>query len=52
MLFAGGLFTNNYDTAVVVNEVSNAKYSESFRNIGFQVDTKLVMFSHLFLNPK
>jgi len=46
-IFAGGLFTNNYDTAVVENQVSNAEYSESFRNIGFQVDTKLVMFSHL-----
>ena len=46
-IFAGGLFTNNYDTAVVENQVSNVEYSESFRNIGFQVDTKLVMFSHL-----
>jgi len=46
-IFAGGLFTTNYDTAVVENQVSNAEYSENFRNIGFQVDTKLVMFSHL-----
>lgn len=46
-LFAGGLFTSNYDTSIVVNQVTNPEYTESFRNIGFQVDTKLVMFSHL-----
>ena len=46
-IFAGGLFTKNYDTVEDMNQVSNVEYSESFRNIGFQVDTKLVMFSHL-----
>ncbi|NNK29190.1 MAG: hypothetical protein HKP06_13220, partial [Flavobacteriaceae bacterium] len=46
-LFAGGLFTNNYVTTTGMNQVSNVKTSEDFRNIGFQVDTKLVMFSHL-----
>jgi hypothetical protein len=46
-IFAGGLFTKNYDTTVVLDQVSNVEYSESFRNIGFQIDTKLVMFSHL-----
>ena len=46
-IFAGGLFINNNETTTDVNQVSNIKYSESFRNIGFQVDTKLVMFSHL-----
>jgi len=46
-IFAGGLFINNYETTTDVNQDSKIKYSESFRNIGFQVDTKLVMFSHL-----
>lgn len=46
-IFAGGLFTKNYDTVEDMNQVLNVEYSESFRNIGFQVDTKLVMFSHL-----
>jgi len=46
-LFAGGLFTNNYDTTRVTNENLDAEYSENFRNIGFQIDTKIVMFSHL-----
>lgn len=46
-IFAGGLFTNNYDIAANANQVSDIKYSESFRNIGFQIDTKLVIFSHL-----
>ena len=46
-IFAGGLFINNYETTTDVNQDSKIKYSESFRNIGFQLDTKLVMFSHL-----
>jgi hypothetical protein len=46
-LFAGGLFTNNYDTTRVINQNLEAEYSEDFRNIGFQIDTKIVMFSHL-----
>jgi hypothetical protein len=46
-LFAGGLFTNNYDTTRVINQNLEAEYSENFRNIGFQIDTKIVMFSHL-----
>ncbi|MAU64030.1 MAG: hypothetical protein CMC38_06805 [Flavobacteriaceae bacterium] len=39
-LFAGSLFTKNIGKM-------DKEYSETFRNIGFQVDTKLVMFSHL-----
>ena len=46
-VFAGGLFTTNYDPGSILNQVANPEYSESFRNIGFQVDTKFVMFSHL-----
>jgi hypothetical protein len=46
-IFAGALYTNNYETTTDVNQASNIKYSERFKNIGFQVDTKLVMFSHL-----
>jgi hypothetical protein len=40
-IFAGVLFLNNYD------EILDIKQKESFSNIGFQIDTKLVMFSHL-----
>ena len=39
-LFAGSLFTKNIGKM-------DKEYSKTFRNIGFQVDTKLVMFSHL-----
>ena len=40
-IFAGSLFTNNY------KDVSGKEMSATYRNIGFQMDTKLVMFSHL-----
>ena len=40
-IFAGVLFLNNYDEILDINQ------KESFSNIGFQIDTKLVMFSHL-----
>jgi hypothetical protein len=43
-IFAGSLFTKNYD---VTSKGLGKEYSETFRNIGFQLDTKLVMFSHL-----
>lgn len=46
-LFAGGLFTKNYDTTAVIDQNLDVEYSEDFRNIGFQIDTKIVMFSHL-----
>jgi hypothetical protein len=46
-IFAGSLFTKNYDNKSVNIGESNKEYSETFRNIGFQIDTKLVMFSHL-----
>ncbi len=46
-VFAGGLFTKNYEATTDAAQVSFTGLSESFRNIGFQVDTKLVMFSHL-----
>ena len=39
-IFAGSLFTKNIGK-------TDKEYSETFRNIGFQIDTKLVMFSHL-----
>ena len=45
-LFAGGLFASNYDTTRV-DENLDPEYSENFRNLGFQIDTKFVMFSHL-----
>ena len=40
-IFAGVLFLNNYDEILDINQ------KESLSNIGFQIDTKLVMFSHL-----
>lgn len=46
-VFASSLFTNNYDTSRVTDQNLDAEYSENFRNIGFQIDTKIVMFSHL-----
>jgi hypothetical protein len=46
-IFAGSLFTKNYDDKSMKMGDSSQEKSETFRNIGFQVDTKLVMFSHL-----
>ena len=46
-IFAGGLFTKNYDENTLKTGYMKPDYTESFRNIGFQVDTKLVMFSHV-----
>jgi hypothetical protein len=40
-IFAGVLFSNDY------NGTTDVERKESFSNIGFQIDTKLVMFSHL-----
>ena len=45
-IFAGALFTKNYDDSSL-KEIIKKEYTESFRNLGFQIDTKLVMFSHL-----
>ena len=41
------LFTKNNYQYIDNNKTVDEEYSETFRNIGFQVDTKLVMFSHL-----
>ena len=46
-IFAGSLFTKNNYQYIDNNKTVDEEYSETFRNIGFQVDTKLVMFSHL-----
>ena len=46
-VFAGSLFTKNYNSKNLKNNEFGKQYSETFRNIGFQIDTKLVMFSHL-----
>ena len=46
-IFAGSLFTKNNYQYIDNNKTVDEDYSETFRNIGFQVDTKLVMFSHL-----
>lgn len=45
-IFAGTLFTRDYD---YIDDTSNIQkeYGETYRNFGFQIDTKLVMFSHL-----
>jgi len=40
-IFSGVLFLWDYD------EILKSNQKESFYNIGFQIDTKLVMFSHL-----
>jgi hypothetical protein len=49
-IFAGSLFTKNYeefeDKSKGAGKIGK-EYSETFRNLGFQIDTKLVMFSHL-----
>jgi len=49
-IFAGSLFTKNYeeyDDKSINFGKTGKEISETFRNIGFQIDTKLVMFSHL-----
>ena len=49
-IFAGSLFTKNYEEfegKLIDSGKIGKEYSETFRNIGFQIDTKLVMFSHL-----
>ncbi len=46
-IFAGTLFTKNYDDKSINMGSSEKENSETFRNLGFQIDTKLVMFSHL-----
>ena len=40
-IFAGSLFTKNYQN------IDSKELSGTYRNVGFQLDTKLVMFSHL-----
>ena len=46
-IFAGSLFTKNYDDQFINMDSPGVEYSERFKNVGFQIDTKLVMFSHL-----
>ncbi len=46
-IFAGNLFTENYEYSYVNSKKVESNYSKTYKNIGFQVDTKLVMFSHL-----
>ncbi|SDB62993.1 hypothetical protein SAMN03097699_2797 [Flavobacteriaceae bacterium MAR_2010_188] len=46
-IFAGSLFTKNYDDSILEDGSIVGEYSENFKNVGFQVDTKLTMFSHL-----
>ena len=46
-IFAGSLFTKNYDNSSVKLGDLGKEISKTHKNIGFQVDTKLVMFSHI-----
>ena len=46
-IFAGNLFTKNYESYVKDSKKIELDYEQTYKNIGFQVDTKLVMFSHL-----
>ncbi|NND24454.1 MAG: hypothetical protein HKO00_00380 [Flavobacteriaceae bacterium] len=46
-IFTSSLFTHNYGPTITDDEVITAEYNEQFQNIGFQIDTKLVLFSHL-----
>lgn len=46
-IFAGSLFTKNYDNSSAKLGDLGKETSKTHKNIGFQVDTKLVMFSHI-----